>query len=175
MFRPSGRRTSRRTRRTLSSRAATLVLPVLLAGCATAAPPAADRPERASPAAEITGRLHASADAWNNGDLGGFLDPYLDSPETTFVGGSGLVRGLDRVRAGYETSYWGDGSPEQRLRFGDLEVRPLGRDHALTTGRYILADGETGRTAATGLFTLVWRRTADGWRIIHDHSSAEGS
>lgn len=154
------------------------LLPALLAGCASgAAPPAgASAGAAALPAAEeIPERLHASAEAWNRGDLDGFLAPYLDGAETTFVGAAGLVRGLDRVRAGYSASYWRDGGPEETLRFDDLEVTPLGSGHALVTGRYLLDDPATGRTTADGFFTLVWRWTDDGWRILHDHSSAGGS
>ncbi len=39
----------------------------------------------------------------------------------------------------------------------------------MMTGGFALTGG--GRPDATGRFTLVWQRTAAGWRIIHDHSS----
>lgn len=134
-----------------------------------------DRPV-ADPTIEIPSRLHASADAWNDGNLSGFLAPYLDAPETTFIGGSGLVHGLDEVRAGYQESYWSSGQPAQSLSFSNITVQPLGHSHALAVGRYVLTDPDTGDTAGTGFFSLVWRNTADyGWQIIHDHSSAGSS
>lgn len=121
-------------------------------------------------AEQIVRELEASAERWNQGDLEGFLLPYLDSPNTTFVGGSGLLRGKPAIEARYRQSYWKAGAPDQTLRFADLEVRMLGPEHALVTGRYRLLD-RTGAQAAEGAFSLVFTRVAEGWRIIHDHSS----
>jgi len=115
--------------------------------------------------------LEASALSWNAGDLEGFLDDYLDSPATTFVGSS-LTHGPSDIRQRYLASYWRTGQPEQHLRFEDIDVRPLGDRHALALGRYVLFDPASGQTEATGWFTLVLQHTAPHvWRIIHDHSS----
>lgn len=116
--------------------------------------------------------LQASAEDWNRGDLDRFLAPYLDSPETTFMTGTGPVHGLSTIRDRYRAGYWKAGSqPPQLLRFENLAVRQLDRDFALATGRFILTDRATGAPAGSGNFTLVFQRTPAGWRIIHDHSS----
>ena len=125
----------------------------------------------ADPASEIIAALETSAAAWNQGDMTGFLEPYLDSPQTTFVGSGGLLRGKEEIRARYEDSYWAGGAPEDVLRFDNIEVRPVGNEHALAIGRYVLADRTAGRETASGIFSLVFARTAQGWKIIHDHSS----
>lgn len=144
-------------------------LVLLFAGCAHSAP-APDIPPPA-PRAEIAAMMEASAEAWNRGSLDGFLEPYLDSEQTTFVGRDGLIRGKDAIRALYRRSYWEDGArPEQTLRFENIEVRPLGQYDALATGRYLLFS-PTGEKTAEGIFSLVLTRTPEGWRIIHDHSS----
>ena len=148
--------------RALLSAAAAL----LLAACVTA--PRGGGGEAA--AAQITRELTASTQRWNAADLEGFLAPYLDSPGTTFVSGTGLLRGKDAIERRYREGYWKAGAPADSLRFAALEVRPLGPDHALVTGRYELHDA-TGRTTGQGPFTLVFARTPEGWRIIHDHSS----
>jgi beta-aspartyl-peptidase (threonine type) len=44
----------------------------------------------------------------------------------------------------------------------------LGPDSAFVRGRFQLV---MEKDKPTGLFTLVFKRTADGWRIIHDHTS----
>jgi len=117
--------------------------------------------------------LDAHAASWNAGDLDGFLDAYLDSSETVFVvGGSGVLRGVDTIRARYLQGSWRGGTPASALRFEDVEISPLGADHALVLGRYVLTDRETGTTTGTGLFTVVLARTPQGWRIIHDHTTA---
>jgi beta-aspartyl-peptidase (threonine type) len=56
-----------------------------------------------------------------------------------------------------------------KLTFKDLSIEPLGPDHALVRGRFHL---ELKKHTATGLFTLIMKRTPAGWRIIHDHTSS---
>lgn len=124
-------------------------------------------------ASAIVRMLEESADEWNRGNLDGFLATYLDSPQTTFVTGTGLVHGKGAIRDRYLAGYWKSGGlPPQLLRFEDLQVRPLGATHALATGRYVLTQREGGAPAGKGIFSLVLVRTGGGWKIIHDHSSA---
>lgn len=116
--------------------------------------------------------LVGSAEAWNRGDLDAFLDDYLASPEPTFAGGAGVIRGVDQIRERYLRGYWSTGRPRDALRFEAVEVQALGSQHALAHGRYVLTDPATAAVRATGYFSLVLRRTPDGWKILHDHSSA---
>ncbi len=117
--------------------------------------------------------LQASARDWNRGDLDGFLASYQDSVATTFVTSTGLIHGVGAIRDRYRAGYWKQGGlPPQLLRFDELVVRPLGPDHALVTGRYILTERTGGAAAGQGRFSLVLRRTPAGWKIVHDHSSA---
>ncbi len=117
--------------------------------------------------------LHASAESWTRGDLDGFLDDY--APDATFVGSSGLMEGRDRIRRAYEAGYWASGTPAQGLRFQLLKVRTVGEDAAVAVGRYELFDRETRTASASGIFSLTLHRTAEGWKIVHDHSSADPS
>jgi beta-aspartyl-peptidase (threonine type) len=117
--------------------------------------------------------LRMSAESWNRGDLEGFLDDYLPSDELTFSGGTGVTRGWEDVRLRYLQGYWSPGAERDSLRFEDLEVKGLGEDHALVLGRYVLFRPEAGDSiTGTGFFSLVLRRIDDGWKIIHDHTSA---
>lgn len=158
--------------RTLSTsiRAAVLTASILVAACG---PAATDTPSPASAAAEIEAMLHASARDWTGGDLDGFLDDY--APNATFVGSSGLVEGRERIREGYVRGYWSTGMPADGLRFSALDIRAIGPDAALAVGRYELFDRETTAVTSSGLFSLILQRTADGWTIVHDHSSEEES
>lgn len=108
--------------------------------------------------------------AWNRGDLAAFAAWYDDSPETTFMGRE-VTRGgvkaiLDRYQRGYPTA-------EKRgtLTYSEMETRPLGEWFALMTGRFALKRTAAGGGDASGRFTLVWKKTRAGWRIIHDHTS----
>jgi uncharacterized protein (TIGR02246 family) len=114
--------------------------------------------------------LQASAEAWTRGDLGGFLDDYAD--DATYVGSSGLTRGVDQIRESYVNGYWSTGVPRDGLRFGILEVRRVGSTTAIAVGRYFLYDRASGETTGTGVFSLTLGWTGGEWKILHDHSSA---
>jgi len=106
--------------------------------------------------------------AWNQGDLDTFMNVYWHSPDVTFSGSSGVVRGWDAVLTRYKKSY-ADREAMGQLQFSALEYRFLGPDAALLLGHWHLtrAKGDIG-----GVFSLVWQRFPEGWRIIHDHTSA---
>lgn len=140
--------------------------------CALASAACAPRAPAAAPAAwpsaeaEIRQRLQASADAWNAADLKGHLALYVDS--VTFMTASGPRPGVAPVEEAFSRTYWRDGRPLQALRFEQVAVRPLGRDAALQTGRFILSGG--GQPEQSGWFSLIWVRTPQGWRVVHDHT-----
>ena len=115
--------------------------------------------------------LSAQQAAWNRGDVDAFLVGYWRSPELTFSGSSGVSRGWDGVLARYKKSY-PDRAAMGQLDFSGLEFRFLGPDAALVLGQWHLKreGGDIG-----GVFTLVWQKFPDGWKIIHDHTSAVGA
>ena len=80
-----------------------------------------------------------------------------------------IVRGYDGLLARYRKSY-PDKQTMGELDFSGLEIRPLGPAAALVLGQWHLKRqaGDVG-----GVFSLVFQRFPDGWRIIHDHTSAQ--
>ena len=112
--------------------------------------------------------LEAQRASWNAGDIDAFLDAYWHSPDLTFAGSNGITRGWDGVKARYKKNY-ADRDAMGHLEFTDLEFRFPGQDAALVLGHWHLtrAKGDIG-----GVFSLVWQRFPEGWRIIHDHTSA---
>ncbi|HEY2118701.1 MAG TPA: nuclear transport factor 2 family protein [Candidatus Acidoferrum sp.] len=122
----------------------------------------------ADPAAtEITAVLTSQQSAWNKGDIRTFMDGYWNSPEVTFSGSSGVSRGWQSVFTRYQQRY-----PTQaamgHLDFSDLEIRSLSSTSAMVLGRWhlTLGAGDVG-----GVFTLVFQKFPEGWKIIHDHTS----
>jgi ketosteroid isomerase-like protein len=107
--------------------------------------------------------------AWNRGDVETFMKGYWNSPELTFAGSSGVTRGWEPVMARYRKNY-PDAAAMGHLDFSEIEVRALGGEAAMVVGRWHLqrTAGEAG-----GVFTLVFQRFPEGWRIIHDHTSAD--
>lgn len=112
--------------------------------------------------------LSAQQAAWNRGDLDAFLVGYWHSPELTFSGSSGVSRGWDSVLARYKKNY-PDHAAMGELNFSDLEFHFLGADAALVLGKWHL---KRERGDIGGVFTLVWQKFPEGWKIIHDHTSA---
>ena len=123
---------------------------------------------RESDRAAISKVLKEQQSAWNRGEVDAFLEGYWHSPELTFSGSGGIARGWDAVLARYKKSY-PDRAAMGQLDFSQLDFRFLGPDAALVLGRWHLVR-EKG--AIGGVFSLVWQRFPEGWRIIHDHTSA---
>jgi ketosteroid isomerase-like protein len=111
--------------------------------------------------------LNAQQAAWNRGDVDAFVDGYWHSPEVSFSGSNGTTRGWEGVRDHYKERY-ADRAAMGQLDFSELEFHFLGPDAAFVLGHWHLkrASGDVG-----GVFTLVWQRFPDGWKIIHDHTS----
>jgi uncharacterized protein (TIGR02246 family) len=117
---------------------------------------------------EIRAVLHAQQDAWNRGDIDNFMNGYARAETTVFVSGDEVTRGWQTVRDRYLKKY-NDRAKMGMLTFLDLEIEQLGPDSAVALGRWELkraSDNPHGR------FTLIFRKTPDGWRIVHDHTSA---
>lgn len=144
------------------------VLVTYVALAASSSMPGKSSEDRQSDRAAIAKVLDAQQSAWNQGNVDVFLEGYWHSPELTFSGSSGVARGYDGVLARYKKNY-PDRSTMGQLDFSQLEFRFLGPDAALVLGRWHLtrSGGDAG-----GVFSLVWQRFTEGWRIIHDHTSA---
>ncbi|HWJ23461.1 MAG TPA: nuclear transport factor 2 family protein [Gemmatimonadaceae bacterium] len=117
---------------------------------------------------EICAMMQHSAARWNAGDLAGFMDDYMPGQGTTYIGRHGVVRGPEQIRAGYAPRF-GPGGVHDSLSFEDVEVDLLAPDLTNTIAYYVLMRGDS--LIARGPTSLVMRRAAGRWRIIHDHSS----
>ena len=140
-------------------------LACFLAGLFAAQPRAAEPP--GGDGAQIRAVLDAQVAAWNRGDVDAFMQGYWKSEKTEFVGSTGVFRGWQAVLDRYRKAY-PDRSSMGRLTFSDLEITALGPTAVLVLGQWQL-DREHDRPG--GVFTLVFRKFPEGWKIIHDHTS----
>jgi ketosteroid isomerase-like protein len=115
--------------------------------------------------------LHTQQEAWNRHDLEGFMAGYWNSPDLTFFSGPHETSGWQGALERYQKTYQGDGKEMGKLEFSGLRVEPVENEAAFVRGawRLTMSDGKTPH----GLFTLIFRKFPEGWRIIHDHTSAE--
>ena len=114
--------------------------------------------------------LVSQIEAWNRGQLEGFMQGYLRTPDVTFFSGAQVTKGWEPMLLRYRQSYQSQGKEMGHLEFQDLNIDLLGRRGAVVTGKWQLtmSDGKKPH----GLFTLVVKRVPAGWKIVHDHTSA---
>ena len=114
--------------------------------------------------------LNSQVQAWNHEDLAGFMSGYWNSPDLTFFSGGEVAHGWQQAFDRYKQRYQNAPGRMGKLEFTDLQIEPLGADAAFVRGRWQLtmSDGKTPH----GLFTLMFRKFPDGWKIVHDHTSA---
>jgi len=113
--------------------------------------------------------LDDQATAWNRGDVDAFMRAYKDSPDTTFIGKS-VAQGYRPILERYKKAY-SSKDAMGTLDYSDLTVRELGANYAVVTGKFHLARTAAGGGDARGIFSLVWEKTPEGWKIILDHTS----
>jgi ketosteroid isomerase-like protein len=119
-------------------------------------------------ASEIRSVLRMQQDAWNHGDIDRFMNGYAHSRRTVFVSEDTVRRGWETVRNRYREKY-SDRAKMGVLTFSDLEIVLLSPDSAVALGRWKL---KRAKDRPHGQFTLIFRRLPEGWRIVHDHTSA---
>lgn len=117
--------------------------------------------------AEIREVLMKQRELWNQGDSKGFTAYYTE--DTKFVSTS-VQRGRKQVEQRYARKY-PNREAMGRLTFDELEITKLGRDYASVIGRWKLDRSEAAGGNAGGYYTLLFKRTNQGWRIILDHTS----
>jgi ketosteroid isomerase-like protein len=112
--------------------------------------------------------LSQQAKAWNNGDIDGYMEGYLRSDTLRFASGGGVSYGweitLNRYKKGYP-----DRATMGWLTFSDIDIQIISNDAAIVFGKWEL---EREEDRPWGLFTLLFRKTSQGWRIVHDHTSS---
>ena len=114
--------------------------------------------------------LVSQIEAWNRGQLEGFMQGYWRSPDLTFFSGATVTKGWESTLQRYRQRYKSEGKEMGQLVFQELNIDVLSRRSAVVRGQWQLtmSDGKKPH----GLFTLIVKRMPGGWKIVHDHTSA---
>jgi len=126
------------------------------------------RAHTANAVPDIQSVLHAQQDAWNRGDIDGFMNGYARSASTVFISGDEARRGWETVRDRYRQKYF-DRTKMGSLTFSETEITLISPDAAVVLGRWRL---KRANDEPHGRFTLIFKLLPEGWRIVHDHTSA---
>jgi ketosteroid isomerase-like protein len=124
--------------------------------------------QTANALAQIRSVLQTQQDAWNRGDIDGFMNGYARSASAVFISEDTIRRGWQTVRDRYRNKY-SSRAKMGRLMFSDLEIALLSSDSAVAYGRWKL---KRANDQPHGRFTLIFKRLPEGWRIVHDPTSA---
>jgi uncharacterized protein (TIGR02246 family) len=123
------------------------------------------------PAATVEDQVRAVLErqqkSWNDGDTEGFLEGYAS--DAVFMGDK-VTRGVEDLRRRYQARYPTRGAMGQ-LTFYGLEIHPMGNDYAWVIGRWELKRDKEGGGDTGGVYSLVFRKTAIGWKIVLDHTN----
>lgn len=138
-----------------------LALP-FLALAQTAKPAAAE--------ADIRAVLDIQVAAWNAGKLEEFMAGYWRSPKLTFFSGGRKLAGWEATLERYRKTYQAEGKEMGKLQFSELDIQLLGTSAAVVRGRWELTMSDGKKPG--GLYTLIFRKFKDGWKIVHDHTSS---
>jgi beta-aspartyl-peptidase (threonine type) len=112
--------------------------------------------------------LDDQSEAWNRGDLEAFMAGYWNSSQLTFFSGKDRMSGWQATIERYRKRYQSAGHEMGKLTFSGIEIEPLGPESAFVRGQWKVV---TTKETLSGLFTLVFKKQPEGWRIVHDHTS----
>jgi ketosteroid isomerase-like protein len=115
----------------------------------------------------IRSLLHTQTQAWNRGDLEGFMQTYWQSDSLLFIGKSGVTRGWQKTLDNYKRGY-PDKAAMGTLSFDIIQVKKLSRTYYHVTGKWML---QRAADAPSGHYTLLLRKIGGAWKIVSDHSS----
>jgi len=113
--------------------------------------------------------LLAQESAWNSGDLDGYVSHYKDAPDTQAILGTS-AHGLETIRNAFRQNF-PNAEAMGKLENSEVEVREMGENFALVTGKYHLSRSKKAGGDATGTFTEIFEKTAAGWQVIFSENT----
>lgn len=120
--------------------------------------------------ADVRAVLDTQVAAWNAGKLEEFMAGYWRSPKLTFFSGGRKLAGWEATLERYRKTYQAEGKEMGKLQFSELDIHLLGTSAAVVRGRWELTMSDGKKPG--GLYTLIFRKFKDGWKIVHDHTSS---
>ncbi len=111
--------------------------------------------------------LERQTQAWNRGDINGFMEGYWKSDSLMFIGKSGVTYGWDNTLANYKKGY-PDTTAMGQLHFDIISVKRLSVLYFEIVGKWHL---QRSVGDLSGHFTLLFKKVRNKWVIVSDHSS----
>lgn len=113
---------------------------------------------------DVTKVLLAQENAWNKGDLDGYLAEFKEGGDTMAILNN-VVRGLPAIRSAFHASF-PNKDAMGTLEQSSVEIKELGPNYALALGHYKLVRSRKNGGDAEGNFTEIFEKTDAGWKLI---------
>lgn len=136
-----------------------LLLLALTAGITARAQPKEEK--------EIRALLKTQTEAWNRGDLEGFMQTYWKSDSLMFIGKSGVKWGWQETLDNYKRGY-PDTAAMGMLSFEIIQVKRLSVLYFYVVGKWML---KRSIGDLSGHYDLLLKKIKGKWVIVADHSS----
>lgn len=105
---------------------------------------------------------------WNQGNIERFMEGYWNHPDLVFVGSKGPTYGYQNTLENYIKSY-PDKQAMGQLHFDILHTQQWDDTTIQLIGKFTL---KREKDQPTGFFTLLFKKLANEWKIVSDHSSS---
>lgn len=138
-----------------------LLLLSILIGCCLVSPAQKNARQK------ILTLLDTQTQAWNRGDLEGFMKGYWENDSLRFIGKSGITYGYNNTLNNYKRGY-PDTAAMGKLQFTILVVKKLSPRYYEVVGKWYL---KRSIGDVSGHYTLLLRKINSKWVIVSDHSS----
>jgi len=114
-------------------------------------------------------KMQEQEDAWNKGDLEGFMKHYWKSDSLRFIGKSGLNYGWQKTLDNYKKSYKNK-EEMGTLKFTNKSLDIVGEHTIFVIGEWKLTRADSLGDLG-GMYSLIWQQKNGKWVITTDHSS----
>ncbi len=115
----------------------------------------------------IKALMNVQLNAWNQGNIEGFMETYWKSDSLLFIGKKGVTYGWQATLDNYKKAYPGK-EGMGTLAFDLLEFKKLAADIYFVVGKWNLTRSIGD---LSGHFSILLRRIEGEWKIVADHSS----
>jgi hypothetical protein len=116
---------------------------------------------------EIRKILDEQTEAWNRGNIEGFMSGYLKSDSLMFIGKSGISWGWQQTLDNYKKAY-PDTVKMGKLYFEIILIKELSSEYYYVVGKWML---KRSIGNLSGHYDLLFKKIKNKWFIISDHSS----
>jgi ketosteroid isomerase-like protein len=111
--------------------------------------------------------LTVQTQAWNKGDIEGFMQTYWKNDSLMFIGRNGVNWGWQTTLDHYKKSY-PDTTAMGKLSFDIILVKQLSPEYYFVVGKWML---HRSIGDLSGHYNLLMRKIKGRWCIVSDHSS----